>query len=93
MTAETTTAIPEFRNGTSLEFQDISSEEWREYVTPTGADSNKALVIRIEAPLKLHVSASGGHRVFSADGVSHYIPAGWKHLRWKARAGSPHFVA
>jgi len=65
---------------------DISSEEYREYKF----DAEK--LIRIENPLKLKVSG-GGHRVLDAQGISHYIPKGWFHLRWKARPGHPAFVA
>ena len=78
--------IPEFNNASDLEFTDISSEQWREYQFLGGQ------AIRIEAPLKLNVSASGGHRVFDAEGVSHYVPAGWIHLKWTAKDGAPNFV-
>lgn len=77
---------PEFKNGTDLEFTDISSEQWREYQFLGGE------TIRIEAPLKLNVSESGGHRIFDAKGVSHYIPAGWIHLKWTVKDGEPNFV-
>lgn len=75
-----------FENATDLEFKDISSERYREYRF-RGGD-----VVRIEAPLKLNVSESGGHRIFDAEGVSHYIPAGWIHLSWVAKDGEPNFV-
>jgi hypothetical protein len=74
-----------FRNGSTLTFTDISSEEWREYVFPDGS------VVRIVAPLKVHASSSNSHRVFDAAGISHYIPKGWFHLRWMAKVGHPHF--
>ena len=76
----------EFKNESGKEFADISSEAWREYTFPTGQS------IRIEGPLRLNVSDSGGHRLFDASGVSHYIPAGWVHLQWQAKDGQPHFV-
>lgn len=76
-----------FRNGTSLNFVDISSEKWREYERP---DKTK---VRIENPVALNVSKSGGHRIFDASGVSHYIPSGWIHLSWNVKPGQPHFVA
>lgn len=76
----------EFNNQSDLEFADISSEQWREYRF-LGDET-----VRIEAPLKLNVSASGGHRIFDAAGVSHYIPAGWIHLMWAAKDGAPNFV-
>lgn len=77
---------PEFKNGTDLEFSDISSEQWREYQFLGGE------TIRIDAPLKLNVSESRNHRIFDAHGISHYIPAGWIHLKWKVKDGAPNFV-
>lgn len=65
----------------ALEWKDISMEEWRRYTFPNGDE------VLIEAPLKLNVSASGGHRVASADGNGHYIPKGWLHLEWKNKPG------
>lgn len=76
----------EFKNESGLKFVDISSEEHRCYEFP-----GKEFIL-IEKPLMLHVSASGGHRVFDANGLSHYIPKGWIHLVWKAKAGCPNFV-
>jgi len=76
----------EFNNQSDLDFVDISSEHWREYRFHNGEK------VRIEAPLKLNVSDSGGHRIFDATGVSHYIPAGWIHLMWEAKDGAPNFV-
>jgi len=74
------------RNATDLEFDDISSEQFREYVFPEGE------VVRIESPQKLHVSESDSHRILDAQGESHYIPPKWIHLRWKTKDGEPHFV-
>lgn len=76
----------EFINESGLEFSDISSEASRQY---RFADDT---VVWIDAPLKLNVSASGGHRLFDASGASHYIPSGWVHLSWRAKDGAPHFV-
>jgi hypothetical protein len=76
----------EFRNATQLDFADISSEAWREY------DFGDGTIVRIEAPLKLHVDDDNGHRVFDAAGLSHYIPPRWVHLRWQAKDGQPNFV-
>lgn len=76
----------EFRNESGLEFVDISSEAWREYQFPGG------IVVRIEQPLKLHVSADNGHRLFDASGISHYVPPTWIHLRWRSKDGQPNFV-
>lgn len=75
----------EFINATEMIFTDISSEEFRVYEFD-GCD------VTIDEPLKLHVSASGGHRIFDAMGVSHYIPTGWKHLYWKSYPTKPNFV-
>jgi hypothetical protein len=75
----------ELRNESGLAFTDISSESWREY--DFGATS-----VRLTEPIALNVSKSGGHRVLTADGISHYVPPGWKHLSWTAKEGRPHFV-
>lgn len=75
----------EFTNESGLEFTDISSELFRVYVF-------KDKEIRINAPLWLNVSKSGGHRLFDAAGISHYIPAGWIHLYWDVKDGNPNFV-
>jgi hypothetical protein len=74
-----------FINGSKREFLDISSEEWREYKTLAGTQ-------RIENPLQLSVS-DNGHRVFDAQGVSHYIDTrkGF-FLSWKAKDGQPNFI-
>jgi len=69
-------------NDTHYKFQDISSEEYREY------KFRKNKIARINMPLKLSVSETGAHRVFDADGVSHYIPKGWIQIRWKAKEDS-----
>jgi hypothetical protein len=74
-----------FRNESNLVFTDISSEAERTYTFPGGD------VVKVQGPLQLNVSPSGGHRVFAQDGC-HYIPAGWIHLHWKVRDGAPHFV-
>jgi hypothetical protein len=67
-------------------WKDISSEMYREYVFPAGA------VVRIDSPSCLHVSDSGGHRIWDG-GLSHYIPVGWVQLRWQPKIGAPKFVA
>ena len=46
---------------------------------------------RIEAPQKINVSASGGHRVLDAAGLSHYIPPRWIELTWKVKEGHEPF--
>ena len=40
-------------------------------------------IVVIDRPVLLNVSESGGHRILDANNVSHYIPAGWKHLYWE----------
>lgn len=80
--------MTDFKNESGKDFTDISSEEWRCYDFLSGA------TIKIEQPLRLHVS-DGGHRVFDAQGVSHYIrlpkDAPW-HLSWAVKDGAPNFV-
>jgi hypothetical protein len=69
-----------------MTFRRISSEEHRTYRFPGGE------YVRIDGPLFLHVSASGGHRIVDSAGASHYVPAGFIHITWKAREGQPAFV-
>jgi len=73
-----------FINKSGLEFKDISSEVSRSY-------HFSAQIVTIADPLWLHVSDSGGHRIFDASGISHYIPSGWVHLEWTVKPGSPNF--
>lgn len=75
-----------FHNGSGLEFTDISSEAERVY------NFGSKGFVKIQNPLRLNVSASGGHRVFSADGRSHYVPSGWIELTWTISDGQPNFV-
>jgi len=76
----------DFRNGTKHKFDDISSELYREYVFPD-------MTIKIQNPIALNVSySSGGHRVWDAAGVSHYVPGGWKEIKWEVKHDMPHFV-
>jgi len=63
-----------------LEWKDIGSEAFRTYYFIK--DSELAF-ITIDTPLKLHVSASGGHRIIDVDGGSWYIPSGWIALYWE----------
>lgn len=77
--------IKDFINKGENTFIDIDSELWREYVFP----GEECVVI--ENPLKLCVK-SNGHRVWDAQGISHYIPSGWIHLKWEAKEGGPNFV-
>lgn len=76
----------DFRNGTPHKFDDISSETYREY-------EFENTTVRIDNPVALNVNySSGGHRVWDAQGKSHYIPSGWVHLNWEVDNDKPHFV-
>ena len=79
--------MTDFINKTKLEFIDIATERYREYTFPNG------IVVRIDRPLKLNVSASGGHRLFDTDDKSHYVAPGWVKLTWESWPGCAHFVA
>lgn len=74
-----------FVNESNNTFSDISSEEFRSYVFPGGE------VVTISKPVQLSISP-GGHRLFDESGISHYVPKGWVHLKWKAKDGQPNFV-
>lgn len=76
-----------FINGSNLQFKDISSESFREYSFPNGK------TLYIANPLYLHVSESGGHRLYDAQGVSWYVQPkeGW-HIKWESKEDSPSFV-
>jgi len=73
-------------NASGLVFKDISSELERTYTFPGGDRVN------ILRPLALHVSTSGGHRIYAEDGTSHYIQSGWLAITWKVKPGQPNFV-
>jgi hypothetical protein len=75
----------EFRNDSGLAFKDLSDEQYRVYVFSD-------MEIKIDEPLWLNVSASGGHRVFDSEGRSNYIPAGWRKLYWVVKPGKSHFA-
>jgi hypothetical protein len=75
-----------FLNKSDNEFADISSEEQRIY------NFGQKGFVKINKPLYLSVSPSGGHRIYSADGQSHYVPAGWVQLSWTVGEGQPNFV-
>lgn len=69
-----------------MDYKDISSEDWREYVYPDG------FVYRINGPNKLYIKSKpegDSHRVTNfnpdtQDEVTHYVPAGWRIIRWFA---------
>jgi hypothetical protein len=76
----------EFKNESGLEFTDISSELERIYLYETGAE------LTIKEPTHLHVSDSGGHRIFTKAGQSFYVRTGWIAIKWTVREGAPNFV-
>ena len=79
--------VPNLTNNPNLAFSDLTDEQYREYIFPSG------VVVRINNPIALNVnSKSGGHRVLDDAGVSHYIPAGWVHLQWLVEEGKPAFA-
>jgi len=75
----------DFLNESKLEFKDLSDELFRVYEFPD-------MVVRIEEPLLLNVSDSGGHRIFDSNGISNYIPAGWRRLYWKVKENKSNFA-
>lgn len=77
-----TSVLTDFRNESGLKFTDISTEEFREY----------SFGYRIDHPLWLHVSGSGGHRIFNGEHCYYVQPEkGWA-ISWLVRDGEPHFV-
>lgn len=78
-------AFSDLRNKGSYTFFDVSTEEYREYVF-LGKGT-----IRIDNPVAVAVSKSG-HRVLSADGVSHFISGDFDMVYWIVKPGAPHFV-
>ena len=86
ITAAKKLGFKDFRNGTQHKFDDISSETYREY-------EFSDRTIKINNPIALNVNySSGGHRVFDAQGISHYIPGGWREIKWEVDDDEPHFV-
>lgn len=86
---EDKTPLPQvkaFLNESGATFTDISSEATRTY------NFGQKGFVKVQNPVYLSVSGSGGHRIFSADGQSHYIPSGWIHLSWTVHEGQPNFV-
>jgi hypothetical protein len=87
--SSTEQAQSSFVNESENEFTRIDSEDHRTY---TFAVDGKKVEIRIDSPILISVSQSGGHRIFDAAMQSHYIPHGWVHLQWTTREGRAHFV-
>jgi hypothetical protein len=80
-----TDSKPVFINESGLEFTDVTSEEFRTYDFPESGS------ITVKNPIYLNVSKNG-HRLFDEEGISHYIPFGWRHLYWKTKVGKANFV-
>ena len=76
--------MTEFKNESKLIFNDISTEEFREYKYPDGT------VERFDSPLQLNVSPNG-HRLFLANGDCVYVAKGWRNIRWRVKEGAAHF--
>ena len=68
----------------NMSFNSLESEEYRIYFFPKGEER------RIDYPVAINVSRSGGHKIIDGDGITHYIPKGWIELVWKARDGANH---
>lgn len=77
-------------NKTDLEFTDISSEEYRiyTYICSNGDLTN----VKVNNPIGLNVSKSGGHRIIDSNGVCYYIKPEWIMITWKSKLGQPHFI-
>jgi hypothetical protein len=68
--------------GIGEEFKSIEDEAYREY------DFGFGRSVRIEQPVALRVSKSGGHYVVDQDGVAHYLPNTWIGLKWENYPGA-----
>lgn len=80
----------ELINTGSYTFFKVDTEIYRVYQYK---DGEAVTEIKIDHPLYVSVNPkNGGHRVLDAEGISHYIQPGWKHLYWRAKDGQPHFV-
>ena len=80
-----------YTNNPNIVFKSIHKELWREYDFTTVDELGKSSVYtaRIEKPLALHVSKSGGHRIIDSTGMAHYIPYKWIALRWMNEKDAP----
>ena len=74
-----------FVNMSDIEFRDISTEMWREYVY------QKGFRVRIDHPIKLGIAKSGSHRVWDGE-TSFWLRPGFMLIIWKAKEGLPHFI-
>jgi hypothetical protein len=75
----------ELRNDSPNKFVDISTEMFREY------NFGQKGFVRVDRPQWLSAGPNG-HRVLDIEGISHYIPSGWIHIKWQANGNLPHFV-
>lgn len=69
-------AVKSITTNESLKFSDLSNERFRTYIFENGD------ALRLDEPLALNVSASGGHRVALKDGRSYYISPKWIAIEW-----------
>lgn len=76
----------ELINKTDHKFIDISSEEIRIYIYPSGE------AINIYKPQWLSVDSKNAHRILDINGYSYYIKPDWSAIKWKVKPGQPHFV-
>jgi len=79
--------MTKFSNTSINEFVEIE-EVYRTY---TFIKEGYKYDIVVHLPRQLSVSESGGHRIYSEDGKSHYIPSGWVHIEWEVPVGAPNF--
>jgi len=76
--------MEEFRNESGYKFIDISNERVREY-------HFMDRILRIDEPLALYISESGGQRIVSKRGRCLYIPNTYLWIEWKVYDNQPHF--
>lgn len=54
-----------------LEFKSVENETYRLYIYKNG------FTIKVDNPVAIHISRSGGHRLILASGRCMYVKAGW----------------
>jgi hypothetical protein len=77
---------PQVHNPAGLDGFSVTSELWREYVWEDG------FTYKVTLPERLYVKrkeSGDSHRVVDADGVVHYVPVGWRILRWTNKPNQP----
>jgi hypothetical protein len=75
-----------FTHSARIQFNDVSDEQYRTYFYASGHEAT------YDEPLRLNVSASGGHRLLTADGMCHYVKPNWESISWMPKPGRPHFA-